>query len=62
MGKQKLFEVNNYTVWQFSGHNAFFFKSGIALDAYGVPNAYNLDDTGEEGGGIEQAKNMFDEL
>lgn len=46
MGKEKLFEVDNYTVWQFSGQNAFFFKSGMAIDADGAPNAYNPEDTG----------------
>ncbi|MEG4594980.1 glycoside hydrolase family 75 protein [Microcoleus sp. F8_C2] len=45
MGKQKLFEVDNYTVWQFSGQNTFFFNSGRTIDADGLPNAYNPDDT-----------------
>jgi Fungal chitosanase of glycosyl hydrolase group 75 len=33
-------------VWQLGGGPAFFFKSGLAVDADGAPNAYNADDTG----------------
>jgi hypothetical protein len=33
-------------VWQLSDSNAFFFVSGMTIDADGAPNAYNPDDTG----------------
>lgn len=33
-------------VWQLPYSEAFFFVSGMAIDADGAPNAYNLDDTG----------------
>jgi hypothetical protein len=33
-------------IWQLGNGPAFFFKSGMAIDADGAPNAYNADDTG----------------
>jgi hypothetical protein len=33
-------------IWQLGHGPAFFFKSGMAIDADGAPNAYNADDTG----------------
>lgn len=33
-------------VWQLPDSQAFFFVSGMAIDADGAPNAYNPDDTG----------------
>jgi Fungal chitosanase of glycosyl hydrolase group 75 len=33
-------------IWQLGGGAAFFFSSGLAIDADGAPNAYNADDTG----------------
>ncbi|MDE3111182.1 MAG: hypothetical protein KGL02_14760, partial [Acidobacteriota bacterium] len=33
-------------IWRFRGTNAFFFTSGMTIDADGAPNAYNADDTG----------------
>jgi Fungal chitosanase of glycosyl hydrolase group 75 len=33
-------------IWQLGGGPAFFFSSGMAIDADGAPNAYNADDTG----------------
>jgi hypothetical protein len=33
-------------IWQFSDSKAFFFVSGMTIDADGAPNAYNPDDTG----------------
>jgi hypothetical protein len=33
-------------IWQLGDGPAFYFKSGMAIDADGAPNAYNADDTG----------------
>ncbi|MGH9688818.1 MAG: hypothetical protein ACRD5K_17185, partial [Candidatus Acidiferrales bacterium] len=33
-------------IWQFRDTNAFFFTSGMTIDADGSPNAYNADNTG----------------
>jgi hypothetical protein len=33
-------------VWQLPDSSAFFFVSGMTIDADGAPNAYNSDDTG----------------
>lgn len=33
-------------IWQFHGANAFFFTSGMTIDADGAPNAYNAENTG----------------
>jgi hypothetical protein len=44
--KEKLFEVNKYTIWKFPGQSAFFFKSGMAIDADGSPTAYHPDNIG----------------
>ncbi|HEY4708730.1 MAG TPA: hypothetical protein VIH46_01030 [Candidatus Acidoferrales bacterium] len=33
-------------IWQLGNGPAFFFKSGMEIDADGAPNAYNADDTG----------------
>jgi hypothetical protein len=33
-------------VWRLPDSSAFFFVSGMAIDADGAPNAYNSDDTG----------------
>lgn len=33
-------------IWQFRDSNAFFFTSGMTIDADGSPNAYNADNTG----------------
>lgn len=33
-------------IWQIEGNSAFFFETGMAIDADGAPNAYNPDDTG----------------
>ena len=33
-------------VWQFADSRAFFFVSGMTIDADGAPNAYHRDDTG----------------
>jgi hypothetical protein len=33
-------------IWQLDHGPAFFFSSGLAIDADGAPNAYNPDDTG----------------
>ena len=41
--KEHLHEV---PVWQLPDREAFFFLSGMTVDADGAPNAYNPDDTG----------------
>jgi hypothetical protein len=33
-------------IWRLPGSRAFFFVSGMTIDADGAPNAYNPDDTG----------------
>ena len=33
-------------IWHLPDGPAFFFRSGLAIDADGAPNAYNADDTG----------------
>jgi hypothetical protein len=33
-------------IWQMSDSSAFFFVSGMTIDADGAPNAYNADNTG----------------
>jgi hypothetical protein len=33
-------------IWQLPDGSAFFFRSGMTIDADGAPNAYNADDTG----------------
>jgi hypothetical protein len=33
-------------IWQLPGSQAFFFVSGMTIDADGAPNAYNPEDTG----------------
>jgi hypothetical protein len=36
----------NTLVWRLAKREAFFFVSGMTIDADGAPNAYNSDDTG----------------
>jgi hypothetical protein len=38
--------IREVPVWQLPDSPAFFFVSGMAIDADGAPNAYNSDDTG----------------
>jgi len=38
--------VNEVPIWQLPDSNAFFFISGMMIDADGAPNAYHPDDTG----------------
>lgn len=38
--------VREFPIWQFRDRNAFFFTSGMTIDADGSPNAYNADNTG----------------
>ena len=33
-------------IWQIADNSAFFFETGMTIDADGAPNAYNPDDTG----------------
>jgi hypothetical protein len=42
-GRQSFHEV---PIWQLPDSRAFFFVSGMTIDADGAPNAYNPDDTG----------------
>ena len=39
-------DARNVTVWQVSDSPAFFYESGMYIDADGAPNAYNPQDTG----------------
>lgn len=39
-------DVDEVPIWRLPGSNAFFFVSGMTIDADGAPNAYNPDDTG----------------
>ena len=41
--RQRFHEV---PIWQLPGSQAFFFVSGMTIDADGAPNAYHPDDTG----------------
>jgi len=38
--------VDDVPIWQLRDSNAFFFISGMMIDADGAPNAYHPDDTG----------------
>ncbi len=38
--------VRDFPIWQFRDRNAFFFTSGMTIDADGAPNAYNAENTG----------------
>lgn len=38
--------VRQVPIWRLQDNAAFFFTSGIMIDADGAPNAYNPDDTG----------------
>ncbi len=38
--------VREFPIWQFRGRDAFFFTSGMTIDADGAPNAYNPENTG----------------
>jgi hypothetical protein len=38
--------VDEIPIWQLPDSNAFFFISGMMIDADGAPNAYHPDDTG----------------
>lgn len=40
-----LFQIGGKTVWQ-AEESAFFYKSGMSIDADGAPNAYHPDDEG----------------
>ena len=42
----KLFEIGGHTTWKLTGQTAFFYKSGMSIDADGAPNAYNPSNTG----------------
>ena len=39
-------EAQEVPIWQLPGKQAFFFSSGITIDADGSPNAYNPENTG----------------
>jgi Fungal chitosanase of glycosyl hydrolase group 75 len=38
--------VREFPIWQFRDSGAFFFTSGMTIDADGAPNAYNAENTG----------------
>jgi hypothetical protein len=38
--------VHEVPIWRFPDRHAFFFISGMSIDADGAPNAYHPDDTG----------------
>jgi len=38
--------VHEVPIWRFPDNHAFFFISGMSIDADGAPNAYHPDDTG----------------
>ena len=38
--------VREFPIWHFRDRNAFFFTSGMTIDADGAPNAYNAANTG----------------
>ena len=42
----ELLKVGEVTVWTLPGKSAFFYKSGMAIDADGAPEAYHPDDVG----------------
>jgi hypothetical protein len=44
--RTKLFEIAGHSAWKLSEQTAFFYKSGMSVDADGAPNAYNKSDTG----------------
>ncbi|MGA9884647.1 MAG: glycoside hydrolase family 75 protein [Candidatus Acidiferrales bacterium] len=45
--EQKRFgHTREVPIWRFPNGNAFFFASGMTIDADGAPNAYNADNTG----------------
>ncbi|MBW4593753.1 MAG: glycoside hydrolase family 75 protein [Brasilonema angustatum HA4187-MV1] len=46
VNKAKIFEHGKYTVWKLVDRPGFFFKSGMAIDADGAPNAYHPQDVG----------------
>ena len=45
-GDQEAQRFYDVTVWKSPNGRAFFFISGMTIDADGAPNAYNPDDTG----------------
>ena len=38
--------IRQVPIWRLQNEAAFFFASGLMIDADGAPNAYNLDDSG----------------
>jgi hypothetical protein len=38
--------VREVPIWRMAGHTAFFYESGMTIDADGAPNAYHPDNTG----------------
>lgn len=44
--KTALFDIGGETVWQLAGQSAFFYKSGMSINADGAPNAYHPQDKG----------------
>lgn len=46
--KEELFKIGTTKVWRLSGHKAFFFEAGMAIDADGAPDTYHPDDIGRD--------------
>ncbi len=46
--KEAFFQVGEVTVWKLPGKTAFFFESGLQIDADGAPDAYHPDDIGTD--------------
>ncbi len=44
--QERLGQTREVPIWQFRESSAFFFTSGMTIDADGSPNAYNADNTG----------------
>lgn len=44
--KVRLFKIGDRSVWQLPGQSAFFYQSGMSIDADGAPKAYHPDDIG----------------
>jgi hypothetical protein len=46
--KEEIFTVSNTKIWTLPGHDAFFFKAGMQIDADGAPDAYHGDNIGTD--------------
>ena len=46
--KLAFFRINQTQVWKMRGQDAFFYESGMTIDADGAPNAYHPEDIGTD--------------